>query len=246
MKGGRGGCNVQCAYCATRPRPASRGSSRWNIPAVTPVHAKRDTPPRGDDDFNPIELKHDTATKRFAKQEAEAYPRDPGVQEPAAVQLDPELVQDYTVVALIGEGSQGRVLKLQHKTTGKVVAAKHLWSGAAKSLSRFEREIAASNASAALRSSAGSMSGTSHSSTLLLMEFVEGLNLATGSSSASARSSPSEAFILAARLAEGLAYTASQKIVHRDVKPGNVSLTPTTWRKLLDFGLAKLEDDRRA
>ncbi|MCP4572151.1 MAG: protein kinase [bacterium] len=42
--------------------------------------------------------------------------------------------------------------------------------------------------------------------------------------------------------AEGLAHAHEQRVVHRDVKPGNIYLTTTGWVKILDFGLAKLEE----
>lgn len=51
---------------------------------------------------------------------------------------------------------------------------------------------------------------------------------------------------IVARVAEALAYAHSQKIVHRDIKPGNIIFNPDTGDiKITDFGIAKISDDSR-
>lgn len=73
----------------------------------------------------------------------------------------------------------------------------------------------------------------------IVLEFVEGGDLSAWIHR-SGQLSMREAIITAQFLADALAYAHEQGIVHRDVKPSNVLLTPQLTPKMSDFGLAKL------
>ena len=70
------------------------------------------------------------------------------------------------------------------------------------------------------------------------MELVPGQNL----SEAIAREPLGERDVrrLGRQLADGLDAAHRQGVLHRDIKPGNLRITPEGRLKILDFGLAKL------
>ena len=74
----------------------------------------------------------------------------------------------------------------------------------------------------------------------LVMELVDGPNLAARCGSLS----PDEVASIGADVADGLAYVHARGVVHRDVKPANVLLSPT-GAKLADFGIARIVDSAR-
>jgi non-specific serine/threonine protein kinase len=71
----------------------------------------------------------------------------------------------------------------------------------------------------------------------LILEYVPGQTLAERI--AGKRLKPQEALSIAQKIAEAVAAAHEHDVVHRDLKPGNIKITPEGRIKVLDFGLAK-------
>ena len=50
-----------------------------------------------------------------------------------------------------------------------------------------------------------------------------------------------EAISIAEQVAEGLAFAHDNGVIHRDIKPGNITLLPRGRVKIMDFGIARLK-----
>ncbi|MBL7185375.1 MAG: serine/threonine-protein kinase [Phycisphaerae bacterium] len=71
----------------------------------------------------------------------------------------------------------------------------------------------------------------------LVLEYVPGQTLAERI--AGKRLKPQEALLIAQQIAEAVSAAHEHDVVHRDLKPGNIKITPEGRIKVLDFGLAK-------
>jgi len=71
----------------------------------------------------------------------------------------------------------------------------------------------------------------------LVLEYVPGQTLAERI--AGARLKTQEALSIAQQIAEAVAAAHEHEVIHRDLKPGNIKITPEGKVKVLDFGLAK-------
>ncbi len=163
---------------------------------------------------------------------------------PAALRIPAELVAHprYRVLRLLGRGGMGVVYLAEHRRMGRLVALKvindDVWRQAG-ALARFQQEVRTAaqldhpNIVAAYDAD---QAGELH---FLVMEYVEGQNLADYLAEKGPLPLP-EACDVARQAALGLQHAHERGMVHRDVKPHNLMRTPDGQIKLLDFGLARL------
>jgi formylglycine-generating enzyme required for sulfatase activity/tRNA A-37 threonylcarbamoyl transferase component Bud32 len=157
------------------------------------------------------------------------------------------LLREYRLVAKVGEGGMGAVYRAVHTRLDKEVAlkvlARHRRDDPA-ARARFEREMRAVGRLRHPHIVQATDAGEADGLSFLVMEFVPGSDLAA----LVRRRGPlpvADACELARQAALALAHAHAhgEGLVHRDIKPSNLMLTPDGSVKLLDLGLALLNDE---
>jgi len=152
-------------------------------------------------------------------------------------------IRDYKLLAELGHGLTGTVYRAVHTRLEMVVAIKILRRTAASdrdSLRRFHQEMKAIGKLSHINIVRAHDAGEADGRHFLVMEYVDGLDLESVVRRMGALP-VAAACEIARQMAVGLQHAYSQGLVHRDVKPANVMLTPNGVVKVLDFGLARLK-----
>jgi serine/threonine protein kinase/Tol biopolymer transport system component len=150
----------------------------------------------------------------------------------------------YEITALLGKGGMGEVYRARDTRLKREVAIKTLpaeFSRDPGRLARFQREA---EALAALNHP--NITGIYHllesnGSRYLVLELVEGDTLADILSKRGALP-VDEAVSIAKQICEALEAAHERGITHRDLKPANIKVTSDGKVKVLDFGLAKIQE----
>jgi signal transduction histidine kinase/DNA-binding CsgD family transcriptional regulator len=79
----------------------------------------------------------------------------------------------------------------------------------------------------------------------LVLEYIQGQDLQARRLERGGRLPASEALPIIRGVLEALAYAHARGVIHRDIKPQNIMLTPSNQVKVTDFGLALAQDDVR-
>src|SRR5215467_7291794 len=154
---------------------------------------------------------------------------------------------NYKILEKLGEGGQGTVYKAVDSKLGRTLVIKVLpaeLTAREANLKRFERE--ARLASALDHPNICTIFDLNEINDIhyIAMQYIEGRNvrqLVNGRPL-----SLESALSIALQTADALAAAHSRGIMHRDIKAGNVMVTPGGQVKVLDFGLAKLLDEEAA
>src|SRR5512138_2333146 len=154
---------------------------------------------------------------------------------------------NYKILEKLGEGGQGTVYRAIDSKLGRTVVVKVLpaeLTAREANLKRFERE--ARLASALDHPNICTIFDLNEINGIhfIAMQYIEGRNvrqLVNGRPL-----SLESALSIALQTADALAAAHARGIIHRDIKSGNVMVTPSGQVKVLDFGLAKLLDEQEA
>ncbi|MEV0153400.1 protein kinase [Micromonospora sp. NPDC050686] len=150
----------------------------------------------------------------------------------------------YQAEELLGSGGmasvwRGRDLRLDRPVAVKVLAGAGLDEPMA--LERFDREARAVARLAHPNIVAVYDFGTADGDPYLVLELAEGQTV-----SALVMAGPmpiGRALAIAEQICDGLVAAHAAGVVHRDIKPGNLIVTPTGVVKICDFGIARLFRD---
>jgi serine/threonine protein kinase len=158
------------------------------------------------------------------------------------LQVGDVLYNRYRIDEVLAQGGMGAIYRAYDQSLGVQIALKENLFETEESARQFRRE-------------ATLLAGLRHSNLprvtdhftianqgqYLVMDFIEGQDLRQRMTS-SAALREDEVIAIGAVVCEALQYLHTRKpaIVHRDIKPGNVKVTPAGQVFLVDFGLAKV------
>ena len=150
----------------------------------------------------------------------------------------------YRILDAIGHGGMGWVFKGEHVLLGRIEAIKVLPTEQTDptSIANFRREIRAQAQLDHPNLVRLSYADTDGDTYFLVTEYVPGSDLRRLVRYQGALSEE-KAAILGSQAAEALQYVHGRGLIHRDVKPGNLLITPEGRTKLTDLGLAFFSSD---
>jgi serine/threonine protein kinase len=151
----------------------------------------------------------------------------------------------YHIIDSIGRGGMGHVFQAEHAMLGRIEAVKVLPKSRStpESIANFQREIRAQAQLDHPNLVRLSYAGQEGATYFFVTEFVPGADLRR-LVRRNGRLTMQQAATIISQAAEGLQHAHQQGLVHRDVKPGNLLVTPGGETKVTDLGLAGfLEED---
>jgi serine/threonine protein kinase len=152
-----------------------------------------------------------------------------------------ETVGDYDLLERIAEGGMGTVYRARQRATGAVVALKLVPSHLASNpvlMQRFRQEYNVARSFDHPNIVRALDFGLHGNAPYLVMEYVAGESLGQRIER-QGRLPEAEAIRIIAQVAQGLHRAHKSGLIHRDVKPDNILLTPEGQVKLADLGLVK-------
>jgi serine/threonine protein kinase len=151
---------------------------------------------------------------------------------------------NYRVLYLVGTGTFSRVYRAAHCKTGQIVALKVLRNRYSENRAQANLFIREGKLGCTLRhpNIVPTYEVVSERKThFLVMEFIEGRNLREFVR-VRKKLEPLEATKMMAGITDGLRYAAEKGLTHRDLKMSNVLVSSRGVAKLVDFGLASMDD----
>jgi len=183
----------------------------------------------------------------------DSFMEQPAAREVASVIIEAETKHleagkcfgHYQVIRQIGAGGMGEVYLARDKKLDRLVAVKILNENFAQhesNLRRFTQEAKAASALNHPNILVIHEIGESEEANYIVSEFVEGKTLREHFKQSSVKLS--EILDISIQITNALSAAHTARIVHRDIKPENIMVRSDGYAKILDFGLAKLVEQK--
>jgi eukaryotic-like serine/threonine-protein kinase len=148
----------------------------------------------------------------------------------------------YEILRVLGRGGMGEVLLAQDENLGRRVAIKRPFKSAlAEGLARFQVEAKAATLRHPNIPAVYEM-GVHDELPFIAMEYVEGESLEKVIESKRDLDLITKLRIIE-QVCSALGYAHDNGIIHRDIKPANIIVQPDGVAKIIDFGIAKFQDE---
>src|SRR5882724_811993 len=196
-------------------------------------------------------MRNEVEALLVADEQAGTFAETPAIEVMAGIMTDQsnrlagQVLAHYKIIERLGVGGMGEVYLAEDKKLGRKVALKVLPESLTSDEPSKRRFIQEAKAASALNhphiitiyeiASDGQRD-------FIAMEYVEGETLRDVLSDVKMKTARAVEFT--AQAASALAAAHEAGIIHRDIKPENLMVTRTSQIKILDFGLAKLIEER--
>jgi serine/threonine-protein kinase len=163
-------------------------------------------------------------------------------------------IPGYQLLDKLGKGAMATVYKARQISLDRIVAVKVLPKKMSENREFVERFYKEGKAAARLSHNnivqAIDVASTPDDYHFFVMEYVEGKTLydimQPPPVGEGRHFTEAEALDITIQMADALAHAHERGLIHRDVKPKNILLTPQRVAKLTDLGLARATDDKEA
>jgi serine/threonine-protein kinase len=153
---------------------------------------------------------------------------------------------DYEILNELGAGGMGKVYRVRNVIFDRIEAMKVLLpdlAGRQELADRFLREIKLTASLNHPNIAALRTAFVADNQLVMIMEYVEGTNLAQRVERGPIPVADAVNYI--GQALSALGYAHQRGVIHRDIKPSNMMLTPQGVVKLMDFGIARADSEKK-
>jgi class 3 adenylate cyclase/hemoglobin-like flavoprotein/predicted Ser/Thr protein kinase len=149
-------------------------------------------------------------------------------------------ISKYRILERIGQGAMGEVFRAHDPVLDRHVALKIIGAGDDERRQRFHREAQSAARLAHPNIVVVHDFGEDTGRFFMAMELLDGIDLKTAIAISSLPTVDQKLGVME-QVCDALAFAHARSIVHRDLKPANIFLLDGQRVKILDFGLARIE-----